>query len=154
MEHKFKINEKQYLEIYSEVISNIPKILEISDKAVKEDSRIHKDNIEYLKFKARILQQALGFLQGKWTLEICFIIMTQKSCRFNELKSMLPSNNNKTITSRVLTDRLRMLEKRGIIYREVIGESPVQVKYLITDLGYKISSLFIPLFVFLKQYYQ
>lgn len=43
--------------------------------------------------------------------------------------------NIKGITPKVLTERLRELEKLGIIKRMIVSEYPVKVEYRLTDLG-------------------
>lgn len=39
------------------------------------------------------------------------------------------------ITPKVLTQRLRELEKMGIIKRKIVSEYPIKVEYELTDLG-------------------
>jgi DNA-binding HxlR family transcriptional regulator len=39
------------------------------------------------------------------------------------------------ITPKVLTERLRELEKLGIIKRRIVSEYPIRVEYELTDLG-------------------
>jgi DNA-binding HxlR family transcriptional regulator len=43
--------------------------------------------------------------------------------------------NIEGITPKVLTERLRELERHGIIKREIISEYPVRVEYSLTDIG-------------------
>jgi DNA-binding HxlR family transcriptional regulator len=43
--------------------------------------------------------------------------------------------NIEGITPKVLTERLRELEKLGIIKRRIVSEYPVRVEYELTDLG-------------------
>ena len=43
--------------------------------------------------------------------------------------------NIEGITPKVLTDRLRELQKFGIIKRRIVSEYPVRVEYEMTDLG-------------------
>ena len=43
--------------------------------------------------------------------------------------------NIKGISPKVLTERLRELEKLGIIKRRIISEYPIRVEYNLTDLG-------------------
>jgi DNA-binding HxlR family transcriptional regulator len=43
--------------------------------------------------------------------------------------------NIEGITPKVLTERLRELEKLGIIKRRIVSEYPVRVEYGLTDLG-------------------
>ena len=43
--------------------------------------------------------------------------------------------NIEGITPKVLTERLRELEKLGIINRRIVSEYPIRVEYELTDLG-------------------
>jgi DNA-binding HxlR family transcriptional regulator len=43
--------------------------------------------------------------------------------------------NIEGITPKVLTERLRELERLGIIRREIISEYPVRIEYSLTDIG-------------------
>jgi DNA-binding HxlR family transcriptional regulator len=43
--------------------------------------------------------------------------------------------NIEGITPKVLTERLRELEKMGILKRKIVSEYPVKVEYELTDLG-------------------
>ena len=43
--------------------------------------------------------------------------------------------NIKGITPKVLTERLRELERLGIIRRRIVSEYPVRVEYNLTDMG-------------------
>jgi DNA-binding HxlR family transcriptional regulator len=43
--------------------------------------------------------------------------------------------NIEGITPKVLTERLRELEKFGIIKRRIVSEYPIKVEYGLTDLG-------------------
>ena len=49
--------------------------------------------------------------------------------RFNEIESSLP------ISGRLLSERLKELEKEGIVKRTVYSEVPVRVEYNLTDKG-------------------
>jgi DNA-binding HxlR family transcriptional regulator len=43
--------------------------------------------------------------------------------------------NIKGITPKVLTERLRELEKMGIVRRRIVSEYPIRLEYEMTDLG-------------------
>ncbi len=43
--------------------------------------------------------------------------------------------NIEGITPKVLTERLRELERLGIVRRRIVSEYPVRVKYSLTDMG-------------------
>jgi DNA-binding HxlR family transcriptional regulator len=50
--------------------------------------------------------------------------------RFNEIAGMIPG-----ISRRLLAERLRELEEKGIVLRRVIATSPVKVEYELTEAG-------------------
>ncbi len=75
------------------------------------------------------VKEAVRFLAGAWTLEI-YWYLSQEKMRFGELRKHLG-----TVSSKVLTQRLRELEELGIIERTVLDRYPPQVEYALTTLG-------------------
>ncbi|GEN32185.1 DNA-binding HxlR family transcriptional regulator [Cerasibacillus quisquiliarum] len=49
--------------------------------------------------------------------------------RFSEMEADLP------ISGRLLSDRLKLLEKEGIVNRKVYSEFPVRIEYSLTEKG-------------------
>ncbi len=68
-------------------------------------------------------------IQGKWTMVIIFSL-SDGTLRFSEIKRLLPS-----VTEANLTKDLRLLEKHGIIHREVYPIVPPKVEYSLTEMG-------------------
>lgn len=68
-------------------------------------------------------------IQGKWTMIIIFLLSEGK-LRFSEIKRQLPA-----VTEANLTKDLRLLEKHGIIHREVYPVVPPKVEYSLTEMG-------------------
>jgi DNA-binding HxlR family transcriptional regulator len=71
----------------------------------------------------------LSVLAHKWTL---LIVLALKSgpLRFSELRRRIPG-----VTSQVLSESLRHLERDGIVARERLAEMPARVEYRLTELG-------------------
>jgi len=69
-------------------------------------------------------------LSGLWTMYILWVLSTNGSTRFGALKRCIDG-----ISTKVLTDRLRMLEQEGILYREYNPTEPPQVTYGLTLQG-------------------
>ncbi|TVY02208.1 winged helix-turn-helix transcriptional regulator [Cohnella terricola] len=72
---------------------------------------------------------ALIILSSKWA----FPVMAELSngpMRFKQLQ-----RSTKVITTQSLTDTLRMLEKAGVVNREVFPTVPVTVEYSLTESG-------------------
>lgn len=66
---------------------------------------------------------------GKWTGSILWHLKDEP-VRFNDLARMVGGASKKMIT-----ERLRSLEARGLVKREVVQSRPVSVEYSITPLG-------------------
>lgn len=76
------------------------------------------------------LAPLMTLLSGSWTLHIVWVLQTYGPTRFGALKRYLPG-----ISSKVLTERLRMLEEQGLIYRDYNPKIPPEVTYGLTDRG-------------------
>ncbi|MEM7773529.1 MAG: winged helix-turn-helix transcriptional regulator [Cyanobacteria bacterium P01_A01_bin.37] len=73
-------------------------------------------------------------LAGQWTLYILWILDTNGALRFGELRRKVDG-----ISTKVLTDRLRMLESIAMIHRHHEPTIPPQVTYSLTDRGKELS---------------
>ncbi|GAB2585297.1 HxlR family transcriptional regulator [Paractinoplanes abujensis] len=74
---------------------------------------------------------------SRWTTPILWSLHTFGRQRFVELERRLTS-----ITPKVLTQRLRQLERDGLIARTYYAEMPPRVEYEITELGASLGPLF------------
>jgi DNA-binding HxlR family transcriptional regulator len=75
------------------------------------------------------LSTCMEVLRGAWTPNVIWYLCGGPR-RFNELRVDIPK-----ISAKVLTARLRDLEAKGVIHREVKPTSPPSVEYSLTDLG-------------------
>ncbi len=62
-----------------------------------------------------------------WALLILKNMSVKETIRFNELKRLLPE-----ISNTVLSDRLKEMEKEGLISKKVYAEIPLRVEYSLT----------------------
>ncbi len=74
------------------------------------------------------LHGLLTILSGAWTPYILWLIRNRGPQRFGQLKKQMP-----TISAKVLTERLRMLEEVGILNRHQEATIPPKVTYSFTD---------------------
>jgi len=81
------------------------------------------------------LETSLKLLAGAWTPQILWYLRAEPR-RFGDLKRDLGS-----ISAKVLTTRLRELEKRGVLTRTVMHTSPPTVEYFLTPLGHKLNPI-------------
>ena len=89
------------------------------------------------------LTPALSTILSKWIPQIIYCLY-QKSMSFNEL------NRTLNISSRVLSDKLKILEDYKIVTRIVKPEKPPKVYYQLTDLGETFALALIPLLIMVK----
>lgn len=74
------------------------------------------------------LAKAMDLLGKRWTTLILYQLLEGPQ-RFNEIESSLP------ISGRLLSERLKELEKEGIVQRAVYSEVPIRVEYSLTEKG-------------------
>lgn len=75
------------------------------------------------------LTVCMAVLRGAWAVNVIWYLSEQPR-RFGELRIDIPP-----ISARVLSARLRELEERGVIVREVVPTSPPSAEYSLTTLG-------------------
>ncbi|MGV9287779.1 winged helix-turn-helix transcriptional regulator [Streptomyces sp. NPDC003719] len=74
---------------------------------------------------------------SRWTTPILWSLHTYGRQRFVELERRIAR-----ITPKVLTQRLRQLERDGLVVRTYHAEVPPRVEYEISDLGRSLAPLF------------
>jgi len=92
-----------------------------------------------LKDEVESLQESFNFLFQKWSLEILYILMLKDCIGFSEIKKIL------SVNSRTLSDKLKMLQKRGYITRNIITGPPLRVEYFLMPKGKNTVLLALPL---------
>ena len=78
----------------------------------------------------------LRLLMGPWTTYIIWVLNDQGPQRFGVLKRSVPG-----ISTRMLTERLRMLQDAGVIWREQAETIPPAVTYGLTPRGNDLRSV-------------
>ena len=74
------------------------------------------------------MSKLMHLLSGPWTIYILWILGNHGPCRFGALKRQISG-----VSSKVLTERLRMLEEAGLVYRDYEPTIPPQVTYGVTE---------------------
>ncbi|MDE3022019.1 MAG: helix-turn-helix transcriptional regulator [Pseudomonadota bacterium] len=74
------------------------------------------------------MHRLLGILAGPWTLYVMWVLLNNGPTRFGELKRLIEG-----VSSKMLTERLRLLEKEGFVYRHYQPTVPPQVTYSPTE---------------------
>jgi len=75
------------------------------------------------------LTECMSIIGGAWTVNVIWSLRAGPR-RFSELRLDIPP-----VSPKVLTTRLRELEARGVVRRDVKPTSPPSVEYELTELG-------------------
>ena len=95
---------------------------------IEEDAKGRRQVIEACMDPCPI-ERGMRIVGGKWTGSILWHLKDDP-VRFNDLARMIGGASKKMIA-----ERLRQLEKQGLVTRKVRDTSPVSVEYVITDFG-------------------
>ncbi len=82
----------------------------------------------------------IDLIGKKWTLCILVTLGNSATLRFNALLDALPG-----ISPRTLSDTLKELLREGIVTRTVYPEAPPRVEYALTDAGWALRRIVVPL---------
>ncbi len=83
------------------------------------------------------VERLMKSIGAKWKPAIVFCLVFGGRQRFSDLRRALPD-----ITQRMLTMRLRELERDGFVKRTVHADAPLRVEYEITPLGMTLHPFF------------
>ena len=95
-----------------------------------ESIRIRRKSKEYTRIEECPIRNVLSHFFGKWSLLILSILSENDTTRFSSIQKALPD-----ISSKVLSDTLKNLEKEGLVIRKVYAQVPLKVEYSLSELG-------------------
>ena len=129
--------------IWKEMDEQIPLMREAVMKGLKKDFETFVHDDAHIQKELLFLNDALNFLQKKWTMDLIYIIRIKGKPFFNDIRRALPN-----INSRTLSTRLKEFEEYHVVTRTVSNTQPIRVSYELTDLGKGVYELLIPLLIF------
>ena len=77
-----------------------------------------------------LLHEAVELVGKRWTGAIVAVLLAGGPMRFSEVAQAVPQ-----LSDRLLSERMKELEARGVVERTVHAESPVRVEYSLTQMG-------------------
>jgi len=80
-------------------------------------------------------QYAIELIGRRWVGAVLRVLVAGPA-RFNELLAAVPN-----LSDRLLTERLRELEREGLVTRTVSPDRPIRVTYELTDCGRSLSEI-------------
>lgn len=85
------------------------------------------------------VSEVLGRVGDKWTV-LVVVVLLDRSRRFNDLKRQVHG-----ISQQMLTRTLRTLERDSLVSRTVHPNTPPQVEYALTKLGFSLAEAVRPI---------
>jgi DNA-binding HxlR family transcriptional regulator len=80
------------------------------------------------------LHEAVELVGKRWTGAIVYVLLQGGPMRFSEIAHAVPD-----LSDRLLSERMKELEARGIVERRVVETSPAKVTYELTDRGHELA---------------
>ena len=77
-----------------------------------------------------LYHRAVELVGKRWTGAILYVLLHGGRLRFTEIANAVPD-----LSDRLLSERMKELEARGIVERRVGGASPARVEYELTAMG-------------------
>lgn len=102
---------------------------------------------EYHNNVYQIIDETFDYLGKKWSIKIIKGLF----CNCKHFKDFLEMNPD--LSSKVLSERLKELEQKGIVEKKVINSSPVQTEYHLTEKGLKLNKIIYELIMFAADTY-
>jgi len=128
-----------------EVESNIAQAIEIGSRIRSLLGGHGQGETWDERWEVQAAVEALDVMASRWTIEIMSALYIAGPKRFNQLKHLL-----KGISSRTLSDKLKLLKANDYISRDVEDGPPIRVIYNLTEYGSSIGRLFSPLVAYIK----
>jgi DNA-binding HxlR family transcriptional regulator len=76
------------------------------------------------------LHEAVELVGKRWSGAIVYVLMQSGTMRFSQIANAVPD-----LSDRLLSERLKELEARGIVERRVHDGAPIKVEYELTQCG-------------------
>lgn len=74
--------------------------------------------------------EAIELIGRRWTGAIIAVLLEREALRFSDIAASIPD-----ISDRLLSERVKELEQRGLVERRVDPGPPVRVHYALTPMG-------------------
>jgi len=126
--------DKRFREFATQAASFTRQAIGISDLTERHKSTLAESNLETAKT-----------IFGKWCIEIFVILYSLGPIGFENLRKNVGS-----ITARVLSGKLKMMESQGLVHRTLVDSRPPSALYSLTEKGLTVARLGEPVFLFLS----
>lgn len=83
------------------------------------------------------VERLMTLLGAKWKPAIMFVLVKNGPLRFNAIRRAIPE-----VSQKMLTERLRQLERDGLVKRTLFPEIPPRVEYEVTRMGLELDPIY------------
>ena len=122
-------------------LSNFSNQLVINYHLVSGENYMNQED-NYYNEVYRTLDETFGYLGKKWNIKIIKGLF----CNCNHFKDFIELNP--TLSSKVLSERLKELEQIGIIEKKVVNSNAYHTEYFLTEKGLRLNKIIFELFDF------
>jgi DNA-binding HxlR family transcriptional regulator len=77
-----------------------------------------------------LYHRAVELIGKRWTGAILMVLIEEGPLRFSEIKQAVPE-----LSDRLLSERMKELERHGVVMRTVHPGRPARVEYELTEMG-------------------
>ena len=77
--------------------------------------------------------EAIELIGKRWTGAIVVVLLDDGPMRFSQIAAAVPE-----LSDRLLSERMKELEARGVVERHVLDGPPVRVEYRLTAMGHEL----------------
>ncbi|MEJ7824023.1 MAG: helix-turn-helix domain-containing protein [Solirubrobacteraceae bacterium] len=81
-----------------------------------------------------LYHEAVELIGRRWTGAIVSVLIYRRTLRFCEIAESVPE-----LSDRLLSERMKELESRGVVIRTVRPGRPVRVEYALTEMGQELA---------------
>lgn len=81
-----------------------------------------------------LYHEAIELIGRRWTGAIVSVLIYRRTLRFCEIAESVPE-----LSDRLLSERMKELEARGVVIRTVLPGRPVRVEYALTEMGQELA---------------
>jgi DNA-binding HxlR family transcriptional regulator len=92
--------------------------------------RVPADGGDHVPTCCPLYHEAIELIGRRWTGAIVEVLLQGGCLRFSEISQAVPQ-----VSDRLLSERMKELEARGVVRRTVKPGPPVRVEYALTDMG-------------------
>ena len=138
----YEINQERFQTNWKDVIQLYPQLQKAVITGLQEHGSEPKSHV-IMEIENMVMHEIFKLVQKKWVLQIVNAIVVLKNPFYNDLKNYIEK-----ISSKILSIRLKELEKLHIISRHVIDAKPIRVLYACTEFGAGLFTTLIPFILF------